>query len=587
MSEPRNPEPRNPAPDGIEPDRVEPTTPDPVSTESDALAPETTPTSETTSSPEAAPASGTTPSPETTPAPETTPGPAAQENAMASNPSAPKATKAPKPPKKAKRDKAASPPTAAPTTRAERLAPHARRRSAIRIGSGVVGFAVAAAAVAIPLLVPFPTATTAAEGRVVTPTPAESRLVCSGDFIDASDPETLTAIGGTDSNVSPSDVSEDAAQLAQPDVSGSDAGTRTLTVPASDNGDQATPAGVVTQVVGTETLGGLTASACGEASADSWIVAGSTDVGNSSVLVLANPSEVPATVDLTIYGENGPVDAAGSTGIVVPAETVRAISVAGLAPDLQQPVVRVVARGGEITASLQSSAISGLTPVGVEVTGAGAVPATSAVIPGFTITSPTPVTASDDGAGSAGSPVLRVLAPGDVDATVTVRVSNEDPSGSGTSTSVVVPAGRATEVPLAGLSSGSYSISLSADQPIVASGRTTSTGDAGTDYAWFVSSRADTAPFTVANTGAASSTLHLRNDGQQTATITIETGDDARTLEVGPATAVAVEIDGDVATVSSDQELYASVSLADAGRLASYPVLPPSPLAAPLTVYDH
>lgn len=476
---------------------------------------------------------------------------------------------------------------AAPTTRAERLAPFARRRRLVRIVSGVAGFAVVAVAVAVPFLISFPSTTTAAGGEIVTPTPADSRLVCSGGFIDAGDAETLSVIRGTAASTAGGAVEFETPSLAQPDLGGDSTVTRVLRIPATDDAAQPTPSGVVTQVIGTETLAGLTASACGEAAADSWIVAGSTDVGNTSVLLLTNASAVSATVDLTIYGEDGAVDAAGSTGIVVPAATVRMIPLAGLAPDLQQPVIRVVARGGEVASSLQSSAISGLTPVGVEVTGPAEAPSTSVVIPGFTIVSPTAVTASDDGTGTAGSPVLRILAPGDTDATVTVRVSNEDPSGVATATSVVVAAGRATEVPLAGLAAGSYSISLSSDQPIVAAGRSTSTGDAGTDYAWFVSSRADTAPLSVANTGVAGSTLHLRNDGQETATVTVSSGSGDSSQQIPPATAVSLVIGSDAVVVSSDRALYASVSIAEGGRLASYPVLPPSPLASELTVYDH
>lgn len=460
-------------------------------------------------------------------------------------------------------------------------------RSALRVGVAVVGFALIGASIAVPLLVAPPNVAAIAEGQTIVPVPAASRLVCPGSFIDAGDPETLQAITGTVADVWPADVLTDDGVLEQPDVSGSDPRTRIMTVPADAGDDAATPAGVVTQTVDTETLKGLTASACSEASADSWIVAGSTDVGNTSVLVLANPSAVAATVDLSLFGENGRIDAAGSTGIVVPPSTVRAIPLAGLAPDVQQPVVRVAARGGEITASLQSSTISGLTPIGVESTSAGTTPATEVVIPGFTIASPSEVAAGDDGAGNPGSPSLRILAPGDADATVTVRVANEDPSGSGTSTSIVVPAGRTTEVPLDGLSEGSYTVQLSSDQPVVVAARSTSTGSSGTDYAWFTSTQAETRSFAVANAGDVSSNAHLFNAGQETAIITVSGPSGDTSYEVGPATAITVGLGEDPAEITSDRAVYASVSLAADGRLAAYAVAPPSPLASAVTVYDH
>ncbi|NQX11146.1 hypothetical protein HQQ80_05870 [Microbacteriaceae bacterium VKM Ac-2855] len=502
--------------------------------------------------------------------------PASQETPMPSNEPTPDEATEPKPT------------PAAATKRRASSSVGTRRRSALRVGVGVVGFAIVAAAIVVPQLIATPDVSTAAGGTVITPVPAASTLVCGGDFIDAGDPETLTTVAGTGRAFWPTGIATEAAVLAQPDFTGSaNPGNRTFTVPPDDDGTAPTPAGVVTQIVGTDTLSGLSAVGCDEADADSWIVAGSTGVGNTSVLVLANPTEVAATVDLSLYGENGPIAAAGSTGIVVPPLTSRAISLAGLAPDVIEPVIRVVARGGQISASLQSSAIAGLDPVGVETTATGAGLSTEVTIPGFTIASPSAEIAGDDGSGQAGAPVVRILAPGDADATVTVRIANEDPSGSGTSTSVVVPAGRATEVPLSELAEGSYTISLSSDQPIVAGARSTSSGEAGTDFAWFVSTNAVTGQFGVANTGERSSVLHVLNAGQDSASIVVNVGGEDRTLAVGPTTAVTIDLGVAPAIVTSDQPVYASVSIADAGRIASYPVVPQSPLASPITIYDH
>lgn len=459
-----------------------------------------------------------------------------------------------------------------------------RRRSALRGSVGVAGVAIAAAAVVLPQLIPSPLVTLAAEGVVVSPVAADGALVCGGDLIDASDPEELRAFGGSGTQIWPSDSASDPAPLAEPDVADPGTGITGLRVPADSD---PTPGGATTQTIGNETISGLSALGCAEPSADSWLVAGSTDVGRTSVVVLANASEVAATVDLTLYGDTGRIAATGATGIVVPAGSVRALPLAGLAPDVVQPAVRMTARGGEIAASLQSSVISGLTPEGVETTGPSAAPSTVTVISGFTVSGPPADAASDDGSGGTGSPAVRIVNPGDVDSTVSISVANENPSGAGTSTQVVVPAGRVGEVPLTGLGDGSYKITLESDQPIAAAGRSTSTGSAGTDFAWFVSGTATSVPFGVASTGEQGGVLHLANATDSSASVVVESAGGSTTLDIGPFAAASTPLGTDSVVVTSDQPVQASVSIARDGLLASYAVVPPGPLSSPVTVYSH
>ncbi|QHC59461.1 DUF5719 family protein [Rathayibacter sp. VKM Ac-2760] len=498
--------------------------------------------------------------------------------------------------KKASERKAAEQTAAEPTTAEQRtigrepakrdrtVSAARRRRSALRGAAGVAGLALAVAAVVLPQLLPLPVATRAAEGVVVTPVAADGALVCAGDLIDAGDPEELRAIDGSATSIAPQDSTGEPTALDEADIAAPGTGLSSVDVPAESD---PTPGGVTTQSLATEDLSGLSAVGCAEPSADSWLVAGSTDVGRTSVLVLANASAVAATVDLALYGENGQVSATGATGVVVPAGTVRALPLAGLAPDVIQPVVRMTARGGEIAASIQSSAISGLTPEGVETTGPAAAPATLTVVSGFTVTSSPADTAGDDGTGGDGSPVLRILAPGEADSTVSIEVANEDPSGIGTSTQVVVPAGRVGEVPLSGLADGSYRITLTSDQPIVAAGRTTSTGSAGTDFAWFVSGTATEVPFGVGSTGEPGALLHLANGSDSSASVQLESAGGTRTLDIGPFGSVSAELGSDSVVVTSDQPVQASVSIARDGRIASYAVVPPGPLSSPVTVYSH
>lgn len=459
-----------------------------------------------------------------------------------------------------------------------------RRRTALRSAVGIAGVVIAAAAVVVPQLLPLQLASRAGEGVVITPVAADGALVCAGDLIDASEPEQLRAFGGSASTVWPDGSTTGSTRLKEADVASPGTGIVGLAVPAGAN---PAPGGVRVQSIANETVRGLSARGCAEPSADSWLVAGSTDVGRTSVLILANPSAVAATVDLTLFGENGAIQATGARGIVVPAQSVRELPLAGLAPGVIQPVVHVTSRGGEVAASMQSSTISGLTPEGVETTGPTAGPGTITVISGFTVTAPPAQTGSDDGSGGAGIPILRILVPGDNDSTVSVEVSNENPSGSGASTQVVVPAGRVGEIPVSGLADGSYRITLTADQPIVAAGRSTSTGSAGTDFAWFVAGTATSTPFGVGSAGDVDSVLHLANGSDSTAAVEIASAGQSRTLELGPFAVLSTSLGRDSAVVSSTQPVQASVSLARDGGIASYAVVPPGPLSSPITVYSH
>ncbi|SMH33448.1 hypothetical protein SAMN06295885_0866 [Rathayibacter oskolensis] len=483
-----------------------------------------------------------------------------------------------------RRSRAASAGSTASTRRREAPSAARRRRSALRAIAGVTGLVIAAAAVVLPQLIPLPAVTRTAEGVVVAPVAADSTLVCGGDLIDASEPRELRSFPGSGTAVWPRDATSSSAPLAEPDVATGGTGIDALSVPAESD---PTPGGATTQSIANESVSGLAAQGCAEPSADSWLVAGSTDVGLTSVLVLANASEVAATVDLALYGEQGPITATGATGIVVPAGSVRVLPLAGLAPDVVQPVIRMTARGGEVAATLQSSAIAGLAPEGVETSSPSAGADTITVISGFTVATPPADTASDDGSGGSGTPVLRILAPGGEDTTVSIEVANEDPSGLGTSTQVVAAAGRVGEVPLTGLADGSYRITLRSDQPIVAAGRTTSTGPAGTDFAWFASGTATSVPFGVGNTGEAGSRLHLANASDSSASVVIESDAGSRTLEIGPFAAASTELGADSVVVSSDQPVQASVSISSDGRIASYPIVPPGPLSSPVTVYSH
>ena len=360
-----------------------------------------------------------------------------------------------------------------------------KRRVAVlgaRYAAGLIGIGIVVVAVGGAAIVPWPTVVTPAPSTLVTPVASDQMRVCPGPLLtlaeDSTQADAATSVGsytavyaargaGSVADEVPVDrtdlTASDNTQAAR------DGAPSVLRVPV-ENGATDAPliAGSQSQTATSETLGGLAAAACTEASSDSWLVSGSTDVGRTSLVLLSNPTTVVASVDLAVYGEAGLVDAPGSTGILVQPGSQRIVSLAGLAPNLRSPVVHVTATGGQVAATLQQSLIRGIQPGGVELSGPTTTPATSQTIPGVVVSDLGTETSADVGAVSDDTPSVRVLVPGLDDATVSVGVQSEDGASTGTSLEIDIQPGVATEIPLTGVVAGNYTVKLTSDQPIVA-----------------------------------------------------------------------------------------------------------------------
>ena len=220
-------------------------------------------------------------------------------------------------------------------------------------------------------------------------------------------------------------------------------------------------------------LRGLTAAPCQLASNDAWILGAATTVGSTSVLVLSNPTETPATVDLDFAGSDGPLKTQGSTGILVAPGETEQIVLGGIAPDQEQLAVRVRSSGGRVAAVVQQSVLRGLTPGGVELLTPTAAPAGSQVVPGVAVQDAATARAIQGQAGyETASPALQVLVPGTSDAVLDVTVFGPDGevplSGGGV---VTAPAGALLAVPLDSLPAGNYTVALTSDVPVSAAVR--------------------------------------------------------------------------------------------------------------------
>jgi hypothetical protein len=468
-----------------------------------------------------------------------------------------------------------------------------------RAAAGIVGVAAAVLAAGAVVVLPWPTVAARPASVVVSPVPSEQKLVCPGPLLtlaeDSSKAQAATSVGRAQavygaraSAADPGGVSVSEKGMSALDNSAADrdGAPLLLRVPAVEGATTpALVAGSQSQTADGETLAGLAVAACGEATGDAWLVGGSTDIGRTSLILLSNPTTVLATVDLTVFGETGVVDAPGAAGILVQPGAQRIISLAGLAPNLKSPVVHVQSHGGQVAAALEQSVIVGINPGGVELLGPSAGPALEQTIAGVLVASKSSAGAANDAdAVPDDVPSVRLMAPGDEPATVKIDVTSETGPAAGTSVQVDLQPGIATEVPLQGLAPGSYAVRLASDRPIVAAARA---AVAGTDFAWYAASEARGGDFMVSVASGPGPVLHLFNTDTKDAALTLtpEGGQAAMVSVPAGGSAVLALESGARYVVTGGSAIVASVSYSGGGLLSSFALSPAGPLAAPITVY--
>lgn len=260
-----------------------------------------------------------------------------------------------------------------------------------------------------------------------------------------------------------------------------------LSADAQDN-RQPSAGAVMSYTAADGDLRGTAAAACQRPANDLWLVGANTAVGRTAVLNLSNASGTPATVSLELFGAKGPIQAPGSRGLLVAPGTTRSVILAGLAPGQKQLSVRVRSTGGPVSAVIQQSVLRGLTPGGVDFISPGTAPATRQAISGLDIQDPAALAALAAKPGfDDARPALQITVPGAADAVVEVKLfgrGGQKPlPGGGV---VTAKAGAVTEVPLAGVPAGQYTITASSDVSFAAAARVPRglKADGAADFAW-------------------------------------------------------------------------------------------------------
>ena len=462
-------------------------------------------------------------------------------------------------------------------------------RGGLRAVTGVLIVGVAATVAVMVGAAPLPSVTREPVAlRVDTKQGGERTLVCAGSFAelgaDSRHPGDAVPSGTVGTVVS--GAQPERGELERERSGGS--APEVLRVAAGSGF-----AAAQTQAVQTETLRGLTAQSCAEPVNEQWLVGGTTMVGSSTTVNLGNPSEKPATVQLTVFDENGRVDSAQTSGVLVPAGSERVVSMNGYAPSRERIAVRVVSTGAAVTASLGVAQVTGLQSFSVDTVTRQLAADTTLVVPG--------VTNLGDGAHSHGETgdadefqvVVRALSTTGRSGTATVRAV----LGDGTSTdlgTLDLAGAKVGELTVKQWPEKANAVVIDADVPIVGGVLGQAAGTGQHDTAWFTPAPRLPADTEIAAAVVDRGQLVLTNPGTEDATVRL--GASAAFAE-GSATppqeyrvpagaAIAVSTPGDSVILSS-APIYAGVRIALGGDIAGYPVLAEQERVTAITVYPR
>lgn len=456
-------------------------------------------------------------------------------------------------------------------------------RGGARAVTGLVVLGACGVAVALLGAVTLPSVERAPLAVQVDTTQNATRsLVCAGSFAelgaDSSRPGAAIPTGAP--AVTVSGVAASSAELAR-----AEGGTGLPGVFAAPFADPLAAAQI--QAVDTGTLRGAVASSCAEPLNEQWLLGGSTTVGVATTLSLGNPGTVPATVQLSVFDENGPVDAQ-STGVLVAPGTQQILSLNGYAPDRQRIAVRVASTGAPVTASLGVGQVEGISPFAVSSVNRQVQAAQRLVVPGVANESGREQGPSDAGEGDAFPVIVRAFAPGGESGTARLRAV--DRNGRSVDLGSIEFAGGAVgESRVATWPAGASALIVEADVPVLAAALGSSMKNDRTDYEWFSPAPEIAAEQPVAAPVVSGGGLVVVNAGTDEAEVRVARADGTgrpSTTRIPGGAAVVVRAPA-AAVLTSSAPVYAGVRYLGEGAIAGYPVLAPDPRGGELTVYTR
>ena len=219
------------------------------------------------------------------------------------------------------------------------------------------------------------------------------------------------------------------------------------------------------------------ATICSAPSISQWFVGGTADVTSKGKLFLINSGLSEAIIDVEIWSESG---IRPPKVVTLKANSSVVQSLDSLDPGAKRIALHIAPRSGRVNAFLVDERGRGLKSLGGDMVNASPDPSKVVVIPAIPHTKRS---------GKALGHTLRVIAPGDVDA----RISVELISTKGTFVPVgfddrAIIAGIVTEIALnPELAPGTFALKITSDRPIVASVYSSTYAQAKSDFVWSTS----------------------------------------------------------------------------------------------------
>ena len=225
---------------------------------------------------------------------------------------------------------------------------------------------------------------------------------------------------------------------------------------------------------------------CSAPVASQWFVGATADITSKGSLNVVNSGLGRALVEIQVFTENGSIT---PRTISLKANTFTSLSLASLAPGSKQIAIHILPRSGRINGFVIDERGKGLRALGGDLVSPGIAPSKQIYIPAIPL---------QPKVKNAPAQQLRLLAPGDADANISVEVI----SGDGRFTPVgfneiLLKKGQVMNFSLSpSVSSSVYGIRIESDEPIVAG----VLANVGKDFVWS-SSVPPLSPFTIAMTG--------------------------------------------------------------------------------------
>ena len=232
---------------------------------------------------------------------------------------------------------------------------------------------------------------------------------------------------------------------------------------------------------------------CSGPASSQWFVGASADITTKGRLIIVNSGLSDAVVDVNLFTENGnqPLRT-----LNVPSKNYLVIPVDSLAPGDKTLTVNVVPRSGRINSFMIDEQGKGLRALGGDLVNPTSSASRTVVIPAI------PNQGKKPGQGAAPAHILRVLTPGEVDASVTVELLSSDgvfiPVGLNSRS---ISAGQVSEFTFTPkISSTAFAVKITSTEPVVAAVESSVAIGGGKDFTWSTAVP-ELSEFTMAVTG--------------------------------------------------------------------------------------